>query len=233
MADPATTSPSRSSGRLIVFEGGEGSGKSTQAERLATRLGAVLTHEPGATELGAALRRLLLDERSATVDERAEALLMAADRAQHVAEVIGPALAEGRTVVCDRYIGSSLAYQGVGRGLGVAAVAALSAFAVDGCTPDVVVLLDVPPDVAAARLADRAGRRRPAGGRRRRVPRPGPRRLPGARGGRPGPLAGGERSRRARRGDRRASSTRSSVGSARSPERAVGIDGGACGRMGP
>jgi dTMP kinase len=157
MADPATTSPSRSSGRLIVFEGGEGSGKSTQAERLATRLGAVLTHEPGATELGAALRRLLLDERSAPVDERAEALLMAADRAQHVAEVIRPALAQGRTVVCDRYIGSSLAYQGVGRGLGVAAVAALSAFAVDDCTPDAVVLLDVPPDVAAARLADRAG----------------------------------------------------------------------------
>ena len=157
MADSARTSPSRSSGRLIVLEGGEGSGKSTQAERLATRLGAVLTHEPGATELGAALRRLLLDERSAPVDERAEALLMAADRAQHVAEVIGPALAEGRTVVCDRYVGSSLAYQGVGRGLGVAAVAALSAFAVAGRTPDVVVLLDVPPDVAAARLADRAG----------------------------------------------------------------------------
>ena len=156
MADPASPSPSRSSGRFIVFEGGEGSGKSTQAERLATRLHAVLTHEPGATGLGAALRGLLLDERSATVDERAEALLMAADRAQHVAEVIGPALAAGRTVVCDRYIGSSLAYQGYGRDLGVAAVAALSAFAVDGCTPDAVVLLDVPPDVAAARLADRA-----------------------------------------------------------------------------
>ena len=91
MAEPATTSPSRSSGRLIVFEGGEGSGKSTQAERLATRLGAVLTHEPGATGLGAALRRLLLDEQAATLDERAEALLMAADRAQHVAEIVGPA----------------------------------------------------------------------------------------------------------------------------------------------
>jgi dTMP kinase len=157
MAEPATTSPSRSSGRLIVFEGGEGSGKSTQAERLATRLGAVLTHEPGATGLGAALRRLLLDEQAATLDERAEALLMAADRAQHVAEIVGPALAAGRTVVCDRYIGSSLAYQGFGRGLGVEAIAALSAFAVDGCTADAVVLLDVPPEVAAARLADRAG----------------------------------------------------------------------------
>ena len=140
-------------GRFVVFEGGEGSGKSTQARLLATRWGADLTFEPGDTELGARLRSILLDPATGDLDPRAEALLMAADRAHHVATRIRPALNRGRDVVCDRFVGSSIAYQGYGRGLGADQVAAISAFATDGLTPDLVVLLDVPPEVAAARLA--------------------------------------------------------------------------------
>lgn len=140
------------SGRLIVFEGGEGSGKSTQALRLAERLGATLTREPGGTSLGARLRGLLLDRSTIAVDSRAEALLMAADRAQHVAEVVRPALANGEDVVCDRFVGSSLAYQGHGRGLDIDEVWRLSAFATGGLGPDVVFLLDVEPDIAASRI---------------------------------------------------------------------------------
>jgi dTMP kinase len=139
---------------FLAFEGGEGCGKSTQAARLARRLGAVLTREPGGTALGEGLRSLLLD--GGEVAPRAEALLMAAARAQHVAEVIAPALAAGRHVVTDRFVGSSLAYQGVARGLGVEAVRALSTFAVAGTWPDVVVLLTVAPEVAAARRAGTA-----------------------------------------------------------------------------
>lgn len=140
-------------GRFVVFEGGEGCGKSTQARRLAERWGAVLTFEPGGTPVGQQLREILLSPETGDLDPRAEALLMAADRAQHVATVIRPALLRGRDVVCDRFVGSSLAYQGYGRGLGVEEVGALSAFAVDGLIPDLVVLLVVAPEDAAARLA--------------------------------------------------------------------------------
>jgi len=143
-------------GRFIVFEGGEGSGKSTQAARLADRLGAVLTREPGGTAIGGALRALLLDARTTGLDDRAEALLMAADRAQHVAEVIRPALSSGRHVVSDRYIGSTLAYQGFGRGLPVDDLRRLSAWAAAGLTPDLVVLLDVPRELGSTRAAGRA-----------------------------------------------------------------------------
>jgi dTMP kinase len=136
---------------LIAFEGGEGTGKSTQAALLAVRIGAVLTNEPGATEVGAAIRRLLLST-DTDVDPRAEALLMAADRAQHVAAVVAPALAGGRHVVTDRYLYSSLAYQGFGRGLDLDAVRALSSFA-GAPEADLVVLLTVPPQVRARRLA--------------------------------------------------------------------------------
>jgi dTMP kinase len=140
---------------LIAFEGGEGTGKSTQARRLAERLDAVLTFQPGATAIGAAIRHVLLDPGTQGLDPRAEALLMAADRAQHVAEVIRPALAAGRVVVTDRYLYSSVAYQGYGRELGPEAVAALSAFATDGLAADLVVLLQVPVAVRDARLASR------------------------------------------------------------------------------
>ena len=109
--------------RFIVFEGGEGSGKSTQAGRLASRLGAVLTREPGGTDVGVQLREVLLAvaEYDVALTDRSEALLMAADRAQHVATVVRPALAAGRHVVSDRYIPSTIAYQGAGRGLDAAA----------------------------------------------------------------------------------------------------------------
>jgi dTMP kinase len=149
-------------GRFVVFEGGDGSGKSTQAARLATWLRnqgvtVVETFEPGAGETGAVLRELLLHG----LEEMApatEALLMAADRAQHVATEIEPALDRGDWVVCDRYVPSSLVYQGVVRGLGVDAVEQLSVVATGGCDPDVVVLLDVSDAVAETRRAGESDR---------------------------------------------------------------------------
>jgi dTMP kinase len=143
-------------GSFVVFEGGEACGKSTQAARLATRRDAVLTREPGGTPLGERVRDLFLDPASGAVDGRTEALLVAAARAQHVVEVIAPALDAGRDVVSDRFTGSSLAYQGFGRGLDVGALRGLSRFATGDLEPDVCVLLDVPAEVARARLgADR------------------------------------------------------------------------------
>lgn len=137
---------------LISFEGGEGTGKSTQAARLAERIGALITREPGGTLLGERVRSLVLDPALGRVDARAEALLMAAARAQHVAEVIEPALAAGTSVVTDRYIGSSLAYQGYGHGLDVDALATLSRWATAERGADLVILLVAPPKVTAARL---------------------------------------------------------------------------------
>jgi dTMP kinase len=136
---------------LVALEGGEGAGKSTQAARLAARLDAVLTREPGGTAVGEALRRLLLDPGGDGLDARTEALLFAADRAAHVARVIEPALVAGRSVVTDRYVESSLAYQAFGRGLPLDEVRALSAFATGGRRADVVVVLDVDPAVGARR----------------------------------------------------------------------------------
>jgi dTMP kinase len=137
-------------GRLIAFEGGEGSGKSTQAERLACALGAVLTREPGGTTVGEGVRKLLLDPDLA-IGARSEALLMAAARAQHVDEVISPALEAGQHVVTDRYLHSSLAYQGYGRGLDLEEVRRLSEWATHGLWPDLVILLEVPADESLAR----------------------------------------------------------------------------------
>jgi dTMP kinase len=157
-------------GRFIAFEGGEGSGKSTQAVRLAERLGAVHTREPGGTRIGAAIRALLLDPATHGLADRAEALLMAADRAQHVAEVIAPALAAGRHVVTDRFAGSSLAYQGYGRGLPVDEVEQISRWATAGTWPDLVILLEVPAEVAASRTGGARDRMEAAGeGFHRRV----------------------------------------------------------------
>ena len=150
-------------GAFVAFEGGEASGKSTQAARLASRRGAVLTREPGGTQLGERVRDLFLDHDTGDVDARAEVLLVAAARAQHVAEVIEPALFAGRDVVTDRFTGSSLAYQGYGRQLDVADVAAVSAFATGGVEPDVYVLLDVTAEVAAARLGKDRDRLESAG----------------------------------------------------------------------
>jgi dTMP kinase len=139
-------------GRLVVLEGVDGSGKSTQAVGLAEHLGAHYTREPGGTRLGEALRDLVLDPANTEFDARAEALVIAAARAQHVAELIEPLLAAGHDVVCERFVASSLAYQGAGRGLGVEAVAAVNRFATDGLVPDLVVLLDLPDAEAEARV---------------------------------------------------------------------------------
>ncbi len=147
-------------GRLIALEGIDGCGKSTQARAVAGALGAQLTHEPGSTPVGARLRQLLLAPDAPPLSPRAEALLMTADRAEHVARVIEPALAAGTWVVTDRFSGSTIAYQGYGRGLDVAALAGLVAWATDGLTADLSVLVDVGVEVAAARLAaagDRGG----------------------------------------------------------------------------
>ncbi len=138
-------------GRLIALEGVDGCGKTTQARILAGRLDALSTFEPGATPLGAALRTLLLDRGEAPVSARAEALLMSADRAQHVDQVIAPALDAGRWVVTDRYAASTLAYQGFGRGLDRGELESLVGWAAAGVRPDLTVLLDLPVAVAAAR----------------------------------------------------------------------------------
>ena len=139
---------------FVVLEGGDGSGKSTQARLLVARLEGLgrevlATREPGATVAGVGIRALVLG--GGDLDPRAEALLIAADRAEHVAEVIRPALERGAVVVSDRYVPSSLAYQGVARGLGVDEVARLSEWATGGLDPDLVVVLDVAPGEAALR----------------------------------------------------------------------------------
>ena len=140
------------SGRFIALEGGEGCGKSTQARLLADALGAQLTREPGGTPAGERLRDIVLDPATGELDLRAEVLLIAAARADHVARVIRPALAAGRDVVTDRFVASSLAYQGHGRRIPVAEVAEVNDWATGGLKPDLTVLLDVPGSVAAERM---------------------------------------------------------------------------------
>lgn len=140
-------------GRFITLEGGEASGKSTQARLLAERMGAVLTHEPGGTALGRRIRELVLGQ-GPEMDPRTEALLMMADRCEHVVRVVEPALAQGRHVVSDRYSGSTLAYQGYGRGLDVSDLARMSRWASGGRRADLVLFIDVPRHVARARLGN-------------------------------------------------------------------------------
>ncbi len=152
MTPPADAAP------FLAFEGADGAGKSTQARLLAERIGAVLTREPGGTAIGERIRALLLDPGTVGLEPRAEALLMAADRAQHVATVVRPALAAGTPVVTDRYLYSSVAYQGYGRELDPGVVRDISLFAVEGLEPDLVVLVDLPDDVAERRVGDRPDR---------------------------------------------------------------------------
>src|SRR6185369_15650924 len=139
------------------FEGADGSGKSTQAELLRAALAdegrdVVLTREPGGTELGEAVRALVLN--GPVMGAWAEATLYAASRAEHVEEVIRPALERGAVVVCDRYIDSSLAYQGIARGLGVEEILQLNVAVTGGLLPDVTFLLLIDPEVAAGRWAE-------------------------------------------------------------------------------
>jgi dTMP kinase len=142
---------------FITLEGIEGSGKSTQALRLGASLGphTIVTQEPGGTELGRAIRSLLLDHRDERVAPAAESLLFFADRAQHVAEVVRPALAAGRTVVCDRYVDSSLAYQGYGRGLSLDLIRQVALLATGGLQPDLTILLDLPLEAGLGRVGSR------------------------------------------------------------------------------
>ncbi|MCC7075537.1 MAG: dTMP kinase [Acidimicrobiia bacterium] len=160
------TAGPEASGRFVVLEGVDGSGKSTQVAAVADMLRAhgrevVTTREPGGTALGAGIRDLVLGPSTpgpAGVQAWAEVLLYAADRAQHVAEVIRPALERGHDVVSDRFLWSSLAYQGAGRNLGSDDVAAVNSRATAGIDPDLVVLLDVPYEVSCARLTGRRDR---------------------------------------------------------------------------
>lgn len=148
-------------GMFIVFEGGEGAGKSTQVAQLAHTLAAVgrdvlTTREPGGTTIGGYLRSLLLTHR---MPSKAEALLYLADRAAHVAEIVRPALERGQTVISDRYADSTCIYQGIGRGLGAGQLAEMSSWATDGLAPDLVVLLDIDPRIGLGRVQTTRGRR--------------------------------------------------------------------------
>jgi len=142
---------------FITFEGIEGCGKTTQLHRLARRLGprAVVTREPGGTVIGRAIRDVLLDPANRALSPAAELLLYFADRAQNVAEVIRPALEKGLTVLCDRHVESSLAYQGYGRGLPLEDIRRLATLATGGLRPDLIVLVDVPVAVGLERVGRR------------------------------------------------------------------------------
>ena len=142
-------------GVFITIEGPDGSGKSTQMEMLSAYLSeegieAVITREPGGTPIGEKIRELVLDKNCPEMDDKTEALLYAAARAQHVAEVIKPALERGQAVICDRFIDSSVVYQGFGRKLGEP-VKMINEFAVNGCLPDITILLKVDPNVGKSR----------------------------------------------------------------------------------
>lgn len=150
-------------GAFVAFEGGDGAGKTTQLDLLESwfqeqAVPYERTREPGGTAIGERIRSLVLEHDQGEIDPRTEALLFAASRAAHVVQRIEPALEAGRFVLCDRYVDSSVAYQGEGRELGTEAVAAINSFATGGLQPDLTVLLDLDPAAARARREARAGR---------------------------------------------------------------------------
>lgn len=153
-------------GKLIVFEGVEGCGKTTQIQRsrdwlkasmtqIQPKVSIVVTREPGGTELGLGLRQLLLEERAQPMFERAELLLYAADRAQHVEQVLKPTLAKGGIVLCDRYTYSTIAYQGYGRGLSLSLIQQLNQIATGGLESDLTIWLDVDVEIGLSRAKAR------------------------------------------------------------------------------
>lgn len=149
--------------KFITFEGGEGSGKSTVMKDVATRLTKegyklVLTREPGGTPIAEEIRNVILDKDNTKMDPRTEALLYAASRRQHLVEKIWPALERGEIVLCDRYLDSSLAYQGGARGLGVDEVLSINMFATEGEYPDLTLLFDLEPEEGLKRIEKNKGR---------------------------------------------------------------------------
>ena len=147
-------------GIFITFEGPDGSGKSTQIRKLVNYveekgLPYVLTREPGGTQIGDAIRSILLDPAHTELVDETEVLLYAASRAQHIKEVILPALEEGKIVLCDRFVDASIAYQGFGLGLSIEDVRMVNRFAVGSIEPDRTYLIDISPEVARARIAKR------------------------------------------------------------------------------
>ena len=150
-------------GYLITLEGGEGAGKSSILTRLASALQeqghtVVCTREPGGIEIAEQIRQVILDRENIQMDPRTEALLYAAARRQHLVERIIPAMEAGKVVLCDRYIDSSLAYQGHARGLGIEEIYAINKFAIDEYMPDLTLYFDVAPEVGLARIEKDAGR---------------------------------------------------------------------------
>ena len=150
----------RTEPRLVTLEGGEGAGKSTQARLLADWLreqgyDVLLTHEPGDTEVGRKLRSIVLDPATGDISSRTEALLYAADKAEHVDSVIAPALVRGAVVITDRYVDSTLAYQGAGRALADSEVERIARWATDDLRPNLTVVLDLPPQTGLTRFEER------------------------------------------------------------------------------
>ncbi len=143
---------------FITFEGGEGAGKSTAIKRIVEKLTSegyeiVLTREPGGTPIAEEIRNVILDKKNTAMDPRTEALLYAASRRQHLVEKVIPALKEGKLVLCDRFIDSSLAYQGGAREIGIDNVYNMNLFATEGMLPDLTILFDIKPEEGLARIA--------------------------------------------------------------------------------
>jgi dTMP kinase len=155
---------------FLTFEGGEGSGKTTQIRRLAEALEkrgvpCLLTREPGGTAIGTEIRKILLDGKNHHLSPLAELMLYAADRAQHIDETIRPALKAGKTVLCDRFADATVAYQGFGRKLDLQLISELNELATGGLKPDRTFLLDLPVEIGLARAKDRLARQKSSEGR--------------------------------------------------------------------
>ena len=148
---------------FITFEGGEGSGKSSAMREVAARLEKegipfIVTREPGGTPIAEEIRNVILDKKNTAMDPRTEALLYAASRRQHLVEKVWPALKEGKLVLCDRFLDSSLAYQGGARGLGIDQILSINLFATEGSFPDLTLLFDIEPEAGLERIAANKGR---------------------------------------------------------------------------